>query len=119
LNWGASDKISFTNQLSAANTGNNSVASAGQAKLNSSGLAEFSASDDTLVEQIAAVEKAINISGATPAAGKMAYWGNGNDTYVLIEDGVFGNSPSAGDNLVKLVGTTGHVALQNGVLGYV
>jgi hypothetical protein len=118
LNWGANDKINFTNALSAANTGNNSVASAGQAKLNSSGLAEFNASDDTLSEQIAAVAKAIQVS-SVGAAGKMAYWGNGNDTYVLIEDGILGNNPTAGDNLVKLVGTTNHVALQSGALGYV
>jgi hypothetical protein len=118
LNWGANDKINFTNALSAANTSNNSSASAGQAKLNSSGLAEFNASDDTLHEQINAVAKAIQASGIG-AAGKMAYWGNGNDTYVLIEDGILGNNPSAGDNLVKLVGTTNHVALQNNALVYV
>ena len=119
LNWGANDKINFTNLLSAANTGNNSVATVGQAKLNSTGLAQFSASDDTLSEQIAAVGKAINISGVG-AVGKMAYWGNGNDTYVLIEDGILGNNPSTGDNLVKLVGvTTANVALQSGALVYV
>ena len=119
LNWGANDKINFTNVLSTASNGNNSSAITGQAKLNSSGLAEFSANDDTLNEQINAVAKAIQASGIG-AAGKMAYWGNGNDTYVLIEDGILGNNPSTGDNLVKLVGvTTANVALQSGALVYV
>jgi hypothetical protein len=104
--------------LSTANTGNNSVATVGQAKLNNTGLAQFSANDDTLSEQIAAVGKAIQISGVS-AAGKMAYWGNGNDTYVLIEDGILGNNLSAGDNLVKLVGvTTANLSLQSGALVY-
>jgi hypothetical protein len=124
FNFGVNDKISFSNAGSLTNlsvAANSAGATAGQANINSLGLATFNGSDTTLNQQIAAVEKAIGTSGVGAAAGHLAYWQNGADTYVLITDSHSGNLASTGDDLVKLVGVqspSAHLSLVNGALVY-
>lgn len=81
------------------------LAAAGKAGLAGAGAgagakATFNAADDTLAEQIIAIEAALN--DTTNTAGEAAHWMFGTDTYVYITDGVAG--VSANDLLIKLTG---------------
>ena len=83
----------------------NDTAAAGKAKIDANGLASFDASDNTLAEQITAVEAAINAStntATTHNAGDAAVWVNGNNTYLFISDGTAG--VGANDIIVELTG---------------
>ncbi len=137
FNWSASDKIIFSSPLATANSyssiglsvvGSSVAATAGQAQIDTAanagahvtqGLATFVNNSETLNQQIADVEKAMSVGGA--GAGHMAYWQNGNDTYVLITDSTthINGAISVGDDLVKLVGVAAsHVQLVNGAVVY-
>lgn len=85
--------------------GGGSSAAAGQASISSTGVATFHANDDTLAEQLAAVEAAISAIGSgTPTAGGVAIWQNGDDgdAYLFISDATAGLT--ATDVLIKLTG---------------
>lgn len=82
----------------------NAVAAGGTASINAEGIATFNAADDTLAEQIVAVEAGINAGGAA-AAGQAAIFESGADSYVFISDGADG--VGAADVLIKLTGVTG------------
>ena len=115
LNFNGKDEISFTSLLQVV--GNTGSASDGLASINATtGIANFSANDNTLALQLAAVENAI-ASANTPAAGHVVVWANGGNTEVLITDSHSGSGIGAGDNLIQLVGVSpDHVALLNGVI---
>lgn len=81
----------------------NSTAAAGVAAIDAEGLATFDASDNTLAEQIVAVEAGIATGSA--AAGQTAFFVNGGNTYVFISDGADG--VGANDVLIQLTGFEG------------
>jgi len=92
INWGAN--------LSVVQNG---AAIGGNAAINAEGVASFAATDDTLAEQVTAVEAAIAATGN--ANGATAFWENGGNTYVFISEGT--NGVGAGDALIELTGVTG------------
>jgi len=81
----------------------NGSAIGGNAAINAEGLASFAATDDTLAEQVTAVEAAIN--AGTNSSGDFAFWENGGNSYVFISNGTGG--VDAGDALIELTGVTG------------
>lgn len=91
----------------------------GTASINqTTGVASFNVADDTLIEQINAVEHALYGTGSQ--VGQFAEWSNGGNTYVLITDGTHTSSAiDDGDILVKIVGVdTSNVMLDQGHLVY-
>jgi hypothetical protein len=112
LNWGGTDNIQYTGALSVV--GFSGVAISGKASIAASGWATFNAADTTLDQQIHAVEAAIHAGGAG-AAGHVAYWDNGGNTYALItgDTNTATNTISMHDDLVKLVGVD-HTHVQLG-----
>ena len=116
--WTGNDVISFTSALKVA--GFSGTAQAGEASINgTTGLVTFNASDNTLALELAAVEKAIaNGSNSTAvAAGDVAMWANGSNTFVLITGAHTGTAIGANDTLIELVGvSTSHVALHSGTV---
>jgi hypothetical protein len=112
-NWSASDKITYTETtgvLATVGAATYSGAGAGNQRtvsINNTGLATMNNADmGNIGSQVLAVENAILLSNPTSGTHKMAYWQNGNDTYMLITDGSVHNPNqiSQGDDLVKLVG---------------
>ena len=102
--------------------GSSTSAISGTAAINqSTGLANFASSDDTIAEEIAAIEQSFANGGH--AAGNFAEWTDNGNTYVLIADGHTGSldahGVSIGDTLIKLVGVdSSHVSFSNGNLAY-
>jgi Ca2+-binding RTX toxin-like protein len=84
--------------LSLVNEGG--VGAAGTAAISATGLVTFNAADDTLAEQIVAVES--GMTTATAAAGESGVWSDGTNSYIFISDGVAG--VGANDVLIQLVG---------------
>jgi hypothetical protein len=96
----SSDIINWDANLSVVQNG---AAIGGNAAINAEGVASFAATDDTLAEQVTAVEAAIAATGN--ADGATAFWENGGNTYVFISEGT--NGVGAGDALIELTGVTG------------
>lgn len=98
------DKIDFTaGDLTLVAEGTSGVA---QATISATGKAAFNAADDTLAEQIVAIEA--GMTAATATARETGFWSDGSNTYVFVSDGIAG--VGANDVLIKLVGinaTTG------------
>jgi len=82
----------------------NGTAQAGVAAINAEGIATFDPADTTLAQRITAVEAGINAGGGA-AAGQMAIFALGSDSYVFISNGTDGIN--ANDALIRLVGVTG------------
>ena len=107
--WNTGDKITYGSGLIAGHT--TAPAAKGLAAIDANGVATFNtATDKTLAQEIAAVEKALG-SLSPSTAGQFAMWvdPNGN-TDVLIRDGLHTTPKTqfvatAGDELIKLVGT--------------
>lgn len=108
-NWiaGTNNIIDFGATALVIHDGGSSAA-AGQASISNTGVATFHADDDTLAEQLIAVETAISAigggtpGGGTPTAGGVAIWQNGGDAYLFISDAAAGLT--ATDVLIKLTG---------------
>jgi hypothetical protein len=117
--WGDGETIHYSSSLLVGGTAGTAIT--GTAAIDqSTGTATFAANDDTLAEQIAAIERSFANGGH--AAGEYAEWSNAGNTYVLIDDGFTSsaaNGVSAGDNLIQLVGVdVSQVSLSNGHLVY-
>ena len=115
--WGDGDMIKYSSSLVVGGSAADAVS--GTASINqTTGVASFNVADDTLIEQINAVENALYGTGSQ--VGQFAEWSNGGNTYVLITDGTHTSSAiDDGDILVKLVGVdTSHVMLDQGHLIY-
>jgi hypothetical protein len=116
--WSGSDVISFSSPLHVV--GSSAAAVKGMASINATtGLATFNSADNTLALQLAAVEKAIanGSSTASVAAGDVAMWANGANTFVLMTGAHTGTAVGANDTLIELVGVnTAHVALSGGTV---
>jgi len=100
FNTGGSDIIRWDTNLSVVQ---NATAAVGNAAIDAEGLATFAAADDTVAEQLTAVEAAIDATGN--ADGAIAFWSNGSDSYVFVSDGTGGLD--ANDMFIKLTGVTG------------
>ncbi|OJJ09063.1 hypothetical protein BKI51_23690 (plasmid) [Alphaproteobacteria bacterium AO1-B] len=100
FNTGGSDVIRWDANLSVVQNG---TAAVGNAAIDAEGVATFAAADDTVAEQLTAVEAAIVATGN--ADGAIAFWTNGSDSYVFISDGTDGLD--ANDMFIKLTGVTG------------
>lgn len=96
----ASDVIDFgaTVVLLAAET--NGTTATSDVDTSAGGLVSFAAADDTLTEQVAAIQADTQLD----AINSVAFWVNGNDTYVYYAGAATGNTD---DQIVKLVGVTG------------
>ena len=113
-NWGSGDSIIYTSLLST----NDSTKASGTASINSStGAATFDPADNTLLKQVAAVQNALTNDNA---GGHAAHWQVGSDEYVLIEaaHAPTDNTSHAYDDLIKIVGGGGHVAIDHGYVHY-
>lgn len=102
------DVIAATTADDASNVtlaiGNNGgTAVTGTAAVNSEGFARFAGADDTFTERLVAVEAAITASDN--AAGKLAVFEYGADSYLFISNGSDGVDTH--DVLIKLAGITG------------
>ena len=94
----ATDVIDFVTDLSIATL--DATATSGDAAISAAGIATFNIADSTLALRLTAVAASIT-TGAT-AAGEMAAFTFGSDSYVFISDAT--NGVSIGDQLVKLTG---------------
>jgi probable HAF family extracellular repeat protein len=117
--WGDGETIHYSSSLLVGGTAGTAII--GTAAIDqSTGTATFAANDDTLAEQIAAIERSFANGGH--AAGEYAEWTNAGNTYLLIDDGFASseaNGVSAGDTLIQLVGVdVSQVSLNNGHLVY-
>ncbi|MBK8176445.1 MAG: calcium-binding protein [Rhodospirillales bacterium] len=96
----AGDTIDYSASLVATDTSGGGTAP-GNAAVDADGVATFDAADDTLAEQIVAVEA--DLGGDT--AGEYAFWEFNGSTYMFISDAVAG--VGVDDVLIKLSGVTG------------
>ena len=80
------------------------ISAAGKASIAANGTVTFNAADDTLTEQIIAVEASLADASSNNVDGTICNWTNGGNTYVYISDGTDG--VSVNDQLIKLVGAT-------------
>ncbi|APB98221.1 hypothetical protein [Polynucleobacter asymbioticus] len=116
--WTGNDVMSFSSSLHIV--GSSAAAVKGVASINATtGLATFNSADNTLALQLAAVEKAIAFGSANTAvaAGDVAMWANGANTFVLMTGAHTGTAVGASDTLIELVGVnTAHVALSGGTV---
>jgi len=115
MDWTSGDTIDYTNADLSIPSDATEEPVAGRAKI-SNGVATFHGDDDTLAEQIIAVNQALTAN--SPVAGEVAVFSWGSDGYVFISDG----TPEIGANdiLIKIVGlqpTTGVTITSGDITG--
>ena len=83
--------------------GNSSAAIAGDASINSQGLASFDSDDDTLAERLSATEADLTLENGAEAR-EFAYFEHAANTYIFISDGI--SNVTADDLFIQLEGIT-------------
>ena len=104
--WGGNDTINYSSLLTAAGS-----------LVDSSGHASFS--DDTLSlnSQIQSIEQSMAAANDL-SNSHVAIWGNGGNTYVLMQNATASSGPS--EALVEIVGVdSSHVALNHGAIVHI